>query len=175
MQSSTSYIYWPPYLTQSNYSRKDSIVLKLLKPLTMRVESVTNTCLLIKVFLTLFQNFTNLKWVFLFFFLLCILAVKILQTISDKVKNLNWRVTQSSCQGGRGFDNRKISRDEDQIIRNVTCNCFFNNGTVCHVTSVYGFFSQTSSYYYFIIQFNYVQFMTAIYISRQQCEFERTK
>ncbi|QCE10156.1 probable LRR receptor-like serine/threonine-protein kinase At1g53430 isoform X1 [Vigna unguiculata] len=63
--------------------------------------------------------------------------VKILQTISDKVENLNWKVTQRSCnKGDRGFDNRKISRDGDQIIRNVTCHCSFNNGTVCHVISI---------------------------------------
>ena len=66
----------------------------------------------------------------------CIFAVKILQTISDKVENLNWKVTQRSCKGDRGFDNRKISRNEEQIIRNVTCDCSFNDGTVCHVTSM---------------------------------------
>lgn len=62
--------------------------------------------------------------------------VKLLQTISDKLENMNWKVTQRSCSGDRGFDNRKISRDEDQIIRNVTCDCFFNSSTICHVTSI---------------------------------------
>ncbi|CAJ1957651.1 unnamed protein product, partial [Sphenostylis stenocarpa] len=62
--------------------------------------------------------------------------VELLQAISDKVENLNWKVTKRSCDGDRGFDNRKISRDQDQSIRNVTCKCSFNNGTVCHVTSI---------------------------------------
>ncbi|KAL2331313.1 hypothetical protein Fmac_018894 [Flemingia macrophylla] len=61
--------------------------------------------------------------------------VKLLQAISDKLENVNWKVTQSSCNGSRGFDNRKISRD-DQIIRNVTCDCSFNSSTICHVTSI---------------------------------------
>ncbi|KAH1218297.1 putative LRR receptor-like serine/threonine-protein kinase [Glycine max] len=64
--------------------------------------------------------------------------VKLLQAISDKVENLNWKVTQRSCnvKGDRGFDNRKISRDQAQIIRNVTCDCTSNNFTTCHVTSI---------------------------------------
>ncbi|KAH1144579.1 hypothetical protein GYH30_034691 [Glycine max] len=62
--------------------------------------------------------------------------VKLLQAISDKVENLNWKVTQHSCNGDRGFDNRNISRDKSQIIRNVTCDCSFNNNTTCHVTSI---------------------------------------
>ncbi|KAL5132553.1 putative LRR receptor-like serine/threonine-protein kinase [Glycine soja] len=63
--------------------------------------------------------------------------VKLLQAISDKVENLNWKVTQRSCNGDRGFDNRNISRDnKSQIIRNVTCDCFFNNNTTCHVTAI---------------------------------------
>ncbi|KAH1222936.1 putative LRR receptor-like serine/threonine-protein kinase [Glycine max] len=63
--------------------------------------------------------------------------VKLLQAISDKVENLNWKVTQRSCNGDRGFDNRNISRDnKSQIIRNVTCDCSFNNNTTCHVTSI---------------------------------------
>ncbi|KAG4386139.1 hypothetical protein GLYMA_12G231800v4 [Glycine max] len=63
--------------------------------------------------------------------------VKLLQAISDKVENLNWKVTQRSCNGDRGFDNRNISRDnKSQIIRNVTCDCSFNNNTTCHVTAI---------------------------------------
>ncbi|XP_061351364.1 probable LRR receptor-like serine/threonine-protein kinase At1g53430 [Gastrolobium bilobum] len=60
--------------------------------------------------------------------------VKVLQTISDKVKNLNWRVTERSCSGDRGFDNRNIL--DNQINRNVTCDCSFNSSTICHVTLI---------------------------------------
>ncbi|KAG5107032.1 hypothetical protein JHK82_044002 [Glycine max] len=68
---------------------------------------------------------------------LLIIDVKLLQAISDKVENLNWKVTQRSCNGDRGFDNRNISRDnKSQIIRNVTCDCSFNNNTTCHVTAI---------------------------------------
>ncbi|XP_020203672.1 probable LRR receptor-like serine/threonine-protein kinase At1g53430 [Cajanus cajan] len=62
--------------------------------------------------------------------------VKLLGAISEKLENVNWKVTERSCNGGGGFDNRKISRDQDQIIRNVTCDCTFNNNTICHVTSI---------------------------------------
>ncbi|TKY49219.1 LRR receptor serine/threonine-protein kinase [Spatholobus suberectus] len=62
--------------------------------------------------------------------------VKLLQAISDKVENLNWKVTQRSCKGDGGFDNRNISRDRDQVTRNVTCDCSFNSRTICHVTSI---------------------------------------
>ncbi|RDX92923.1 putative LRR receptor-like serine/threonine-protein kinase, partial [Mucuna pruriens] len=63
--------------------------------------------------------------------------VKLLQAISDKVENLNWKVTERSCNNGdRGFDNRRISRDQNQTIRNVTCDCSFNHGTICHVTTI---------------------------------------
>ncbi|KAK7272597.1 hypothetical protein RJT34_29302 [Clitoria ternatea] len=62
--------------------------------------------------------------------------VNLLQAISDKVEKLNWKVTERSCNGDTGFDNRKISRDEAQVIRNVTCDCSFNASTICHVTSI---------------------------------------
>ncbi|KAJ1441594.1 Serine-threonine/tyrosine-protein kinase, catalytic domain [Sesbania bispinosa] len=57
--------------------------------------------------------------------------VKLLQTISDKVENLNWKVTERSCSGDNGFGNQDISGD--QITRNVTCDCSFNASTICHV------------------------------------------
>ncbi|KAK7244158.1 hypothetical protein RIF29_38976 [Crotalaria pallida] len=60
--------------------------------------------------------------------------VKVLQTISDKVMNLNWKVTQRSCGGDGGFDNKTISGT--QVLRNVTCDCSFNSTTVCHVTNI---------------------------------------
>lgn len=61
-------------------------------------------------------------------------SVKVLQAISDNVKNLNWKVRQRSCNGDGGFDNRNISGS--QVTRNVTCDCSFNISTVCHVTNM---------------------------------------
>ncbi|KAK2368139.1 Leucine-rich repeat transmembrane protein kinase [Trifolium repens] len=61
--------------------------------------------------------------------------VKLLQTLSDKVHNLNWKVTQRSCNNGdSGFGNKIIVKD--QITRNVTCDCSFNASTICHVTMI---------------------------------------
>ncbi|KAI4333512.1 hypothetical protein L6164_018306 [Bauhinia variegata] len=63
--------------------------------------------------------------------------VEILQTISSKLKNLNWRVTQRSCSGDNGFKNNTIQPiPGNDIIRNVTCDCIFVNNTVCHVTNI---------------------------------------
>ncbi|KAI4333509.1 hypothetical protein L6164_018303 [Bauhinia variegata] len=63
--------------------------------------------------------------------------VEILQTVSSKLKNLNWRVTQRSCSGDNGFKNNTIQPiPGNDIIRNVTCDCTFVNNTVCHVTSI---------------------------------------
>ncbi|KAI4333513.1 hypothetical protein L6164_018307 [Bauhinia variegata] len=63
--------------------------------------------------------------------------VKVLQAISDKVEKLNWKISQRSCSGDDGFMNRYIQpiRGND-IIRNVTCNCTFQSGTVCYVTNI---------------------------------------
>ncbi|KAI4333515.1 hypothetical protein L6164_018309 [Bauhinia variegata] len=62
--------------------------------------------------------------------------VNALQAISDKLENLNWRVNQRSCIAGEGFNNQTISNDD--IIRNVTCDCSFGNAThpICHVTNM---------------------------------------
>ncbi|CAK8534960.1 unnamed protein product [Lathyrus sativus] len=59
--------------------------------------------------------------------------VKLLQTISDKLDNLNWKVTQNSCNDDNGFGNKNISKD---ILSSVTCVCTFNSSTVCHVTNI---------------------------------------
>ncbi|CAI8593283.1 unnamed protein product [Vicia faba] len=59
--------------------------------------------------------------------------VKLLQTISDKLGNLNWKVTQGSCNDDNGFGNKNISKD---ILSSVTCVCTFNSSTVCHVTNI---------------------------------------
>ncbi|XP_058747462.1 probable LRR receptor-like serine/threonine-protein kinase At1g53440 [Vicia villosa] len=60
--------------------------------------------------------------------------VKSLQAISDKLKNVNWKVTQRSCIDGSGFGNDNI---DDDTVRNVTCDCTFQNKTLCHVTSIF--------------------------------------
>ncbi|KAI9083601.1 hypothetical protein K1719_034543 [Acacia pycnantha] len=67
--------------------------------------------------------------------------VKALQAISDKCKNVNWKVTQRSCiNANKGFNNFMINMavpsNFTQIASNVTCDCFFQSGTVCHVTNI---------------------------------------
>ncbi|XP_054811745.1 probable LRR receptor-like serine/threonine-protein kinase At1g53430 [Prosopis cineraria] len=59
--------------------------------------------------------------------------VKVLEAISSKIDNLNWKVGPSSCVDG-GFKNESIVGND--IIRNVTCNCTFSAGKVCHVTHI---------------------------------------
>ncbi|KAK7342810.1 hypothetical protein VNO80_25766 [Phaseolus coccineus] len=61
--------------------------------------------------------------------------VKVLQAISDKLENLNWTVTERSCVEDGGF-NGKMSIGND-IVRNVTCDCNFQNKTVCHVDNIF--------------------------------------
>ncbi|KAL1349970.1 hypothetical protein HN51_026442 [Arachis hypogaea] len=61
--------------------------------------------------------------------------VKVLQTISDKVKNLNWKVTQNSCNVDGGFGKQEANLGS-QVLRNITCNCSFNSNTLCHVTNI---------------------------------------
>ncbi|XP_054815641.1 probable LRR receptor-like serine/threonine-protein kinase At1g53430 isoform X2 [Prosopis cineraria] len=60
--------------------------------------------------------------------------VKALQAISDKLTNVNWKVTQTSCIKGDGFNN--LVTLSSGVTRNVTCNCTFQNGSVCHVTNI---------------------------------------
>ncbi|KAL2326829.1 hypothetical protein Fmac_020256 [Flemingia macrophylla] len=61
--------------------------------------------------------------------------VKTLQSISDKLENVNWKITERSCVEDGGF-NGKININND-IVRNVTCNCNFQNNTVCHVDNIF--------------------------------------
>ncbi|KAF8024185.1 hypothetical protein BT93_F1393 [Corymbia citriodora subsp. variegata] len=49
-----------------------------------------------------------------------------------KMQNKYWDVNQTSCSGGTGLNVIVAS----EIISNVTCNCSFNNSTVCHVTNI---------------------------------------
>ncbi|KAK2361247.1 Leucine-rich repeat transmembrane protein kinase [Trifolium repens] len=64
------------------------------------------------------------------------MSVKSLQAISDKLKNVKWNVTERSCIDDGGFNNDNINTEND-IVRNVTCDCNFQNNTVCHVTSIF--------------------------------------
>ncbi|KHN42594.1 Putative LRR receptor-like serine/threonine-protein kinase [Glycine soja] len=61
--------------------------------------------------------------------------VKALQAISDKLENVNWKVTERYCIEDGGF-NGKINIDND-IVRNVTCDCTFQNKSVCHVDKIF--------------------------------------
>ncbi|XP_028772699.1 probable LRR receptor-like serine/threonine-protein kinase At1g53430 isoform X1 [Neltuma alba] len=60
--------------------------------------------------------------------------VKALQAISDKLTNVKWKVTPTSCINGDGFDN--LFASSYGVTRNVTCSCNFQHGTVCHVTNI---------------------------------------
>ncbi|CAK7351863.1 unnamed protein product [Dovyalis caffra] len=57
--------------------------------------------------------------------------VQILETISNKLNIKNWSIDRTSCGGAQW--NQTI--DSDKIQSNVTCDCRFDNGTVCHVTN----------------------------------------
>ncbi|KAK3424533.1 hypothetical protein EUGRSUZ_F01306 [Eucalyptus grandis] len=48
------------------------------------------------------------------------------------MQNKYWNVSETSCSGSIGL-NRIFASG---ILSNVTCNCSFNNGTVCHVTNI---------------------------------------
>ncbi|XP_060668621.1 probable LRR receptor-like serine/threonine-protein kinase At1g53430 isoform X2 [Ziziphus jujuba] len=61
--------------------------------------------------------------------------VKILQTISDKLQNPHWNISRNSCSRSEGF-NMTISEDTNTIISNITCDCSFVDGTVCHVKTI---------------------------------------
>ncbi|KAK9085792.1 hypothetical protein Sjap_026203 [Stephania japonica] len=59
--------------------------------------------------------------------------VQTLQTIANKLSIRQWRnVDRSSCSGGRGL-NETLSKD---MLSNVTCDCSFNESTVCHIKSI---------------------------------------
>ncbi|XP_057540982.1 probable LRR receptor-like serine/threonine-protein kinase At1g53440 isoform X3 [Amaranthus tricolor] len=60
--------------------------------------------------------------------------VKILQIISNKLVNANWKkILPTSCNNGaQGF----FKQYDTTILSNVTCDCTFNKGTVCHVTNI---------------------------------------
>ncbi|KAJ8451554.1 LOW QUALITY PROTEIN: hypothetical protein Cgig2_018188 [Carnegiea gigantea] len=60
--------------------------------------------------------------------------VKALQIISGKLKNQYWKtVSPTSCDDGGTTFNKTFA---ENILANVTCDCSFNRGTVCHVTNI---------------------------------------
>ncbi|KAI6687165.1 hypothetical protein NL676_023993 [Syzygium grande] len=58
--------------------------------------------------------------------------VDTLNTIATKMQNEYWSVNETSCNGGIGLNVTLASG----IMSNVTCNCSFNDSTVCHVTNI---------------------------------------
>ncbi|XP_030460954.1 probable LRR receptor-like serine/threonine-protein kinase At1g53440 [Syzygium oleosum] len=58
--------------------------------------------------------------------------VDTLKTIATKLQNEYWNVSETSCSGGIGLNVTLASG----MISNVTCNCSFNDSTVCHVTNI---------------------------------------
>ncbi|KAG5254847.1 LRR receptor serine/threonine-protein kinase [Salix suchowensis] len=61
--------------------------------------------------------------------------VEILQTISSKLKNNNWTtINRTSCDSAQWKQFISDPPKNDRIQSNVTCDCTFQNNTVCHVT-----------------------------------------
>ncbi|XP_030518422.2 probable LRR receptor-like serine/threonine-protein kinase At1g53440 isoform X2 [Rhodamnia argentea] len=58
--------------------------------------------------------------------------VDTLNTIATKMQNKHWNVSETSCNEGIGLNVTITSG----VISNVTCNCSFSSGTVCHVTNI---------------------------------------
>ncbi|KAF3442366.1 hypothetical protein FNV43_RR16282 [Rhamnella rubrinervis] len=62
--------------------------------------------------------------------------VQTLQTISDKLQNTFWKnISRNSCITRTEDLNVTIAGDD--IISNITCNCSFSNGTVCHIKTIW--------------------------------------
>ncbi|XP_031106377.1 probable LRR receptor-like serine/threonine-protein kinase At1g53430 isoform X1 [Ipomoea triloba] len=63
--------------------------------------------------------------------------VEVLKTISAKLGNKYWNVTQTSCNDGVGL-NQTFPDDGsgNDKFSHVICDCSFNGSTVCHVTDI---------------------------------------
>ncbi|XP_031404181.1 probable LRR receptor-like serine/threonine-protein kinase At1g53440 isoform X2 [Punica granatum] len=60
--------------------------------------------------------------------------VDALNTISTKLNNTYWpKLSQTSCSRSGGFNNVIYASN---VLNNVTCNCSYSNGSVCHVTNI---------------------------------------
>ncbi|KAL3353272.1 hypothetical protein AABB24_020989 [Solanum stoloniferum] len=60
--------------------------------------------------------------------------VQVLETISSKLGNRYWNVNRSSCSLSSGFN--WTDPTYDKIMSNITCDCSFNNSSVCHVVTI---------------------------------------
>ncbi|KAF8413668.1 hypothetical protein HHK36_001660 [Tetracentron sinense] len=60
--------------------------------------------------------------------------VRTLRRISAKLNNRCWNVTQTSCSESKGFN--YSSGFDVNIVSNVTCDCSYNDFTVCHITRI---------------------------------------
>nr|GLL22740.1 probable LRR receptor-like serine/threonine-protein kinase At1g53430 isoform X1 [Ipomoea trifida] len=69
--------------------------------------------------------------------LLFYVTVEVLKTISAKLGNKYWNVTQTSCNDGVGL-NQTFPDDGsgNDKFSHVICDCSFNSSTVCHVTDI---------------------------------------
>ncbi|KAG6793754.1 hypothetical protein POTOM_002977 [Populus tomentosa] len=66
----------------------------------------------------------------------CYYLMQILQTISYKLKNNNWTtIDRTSCSSAQWKLYISDPPKNDRIQSNVTCDCTFENNTVCHVIS----------------------------------------
>ncbi|KAF8035274.1 hypothetical protein BT93_C1332 [Corymbia citriodora subsp. variegata] len=59
--------------------------------------------------------------------------VDTLKAISTKLQNKYWNVTETVCSEGIGLNMTILPRLK---LSNVTCNCSFISGTVCHITRI---------------------------------------
>ncbi|KAJ7014551.1 hypothetical protein NC653_003997 [Populus alba x Populus x berolinensis] len=75
--------------------------------------------------------------------------VQILQTISNKLKNNNWTtIDRTSCSSAQWKLYISDPPKNDRIQSNVTCDCTFENNTVCHVISLYALVSLYPSFFF---------------------------
>ncbi|KAF5730756.1 LRR receptor-like serine/threonine-protein kinase [Tripterygium wilfordii] len=65
--------------------------------------------------------------------LLPVEEVETLKTISAKLHNEHWNITRFSC-GTVQWNTTLVF--PNKIQSNVSCNCSFNNGSVCHITNI---------------------------------------
>ncbi|KAL6554364.1 hypothetical protein OROMI_020037 [Orobanche minor] len=59
--------------------------------------------------------------------------VRVLQTISSRLRNDYWNLSRRSCTEVSGFNS---TIEPGRIESIVACDCSFDNNTVCHVTSI---------------------------------------
>ncbi|KAG8479510.1 hypothetical protein CXB51_029275 [Gossypium anomalum] len=56
--------------------------------------------------------------------------VEALISISQELRKTDWNFSIDPCSGGDNW------LDESTPANNVTCDCSFNNNTICHVTHI---------------------------------------